>query len=171
LMTITWTAISVQWSGVCKKVDELPLVLNMLQQLNSDNGNFDLSLELQMVHLVTNEDEKDLYCQLRTKGNLFLGQTLYRFLFDAPLECLEASSSKGNCQHMIALPADDGKMITCMAGLSTCGVKYPSPRCIFVLGTSLTYPTWMTEQFPTYSSGTNQPTSHNFLLREGQYSK
>jgi hypothetical protein len=151
------------------KVDEIPLALNMLQQSNGDNGHFDLSLEHQMVRLVTNEDDKDLFVGCVLKSNL--GQTLYRFLFNSPLECPEASSFKGNCRHMIALPEDDGKMITCMAGLSTCGVKYPCPRCLFVLGTSSSYPTWMTEQFPTYFSGTNEPTSHDFLLREGRYSK
>jgi hypothetical protein len=122
-----------------------------------------------MVHLVTNEDNKDLFvgCVLRSN----LGQTLYYFLFGSPLECPEASSFKGHCWHLTALPADDGKMITCMAGLSTCGVNYPCPQCLFVLGTSSSYPTWMTEQFPTYVSDRNEPTSHNFQLREGQYSK
>jgi hypothetical protein len=149
-----------------RMIDKLPLTANMVQQ--RENGRFDLEIMVQMVRLAeTDAEEPGGYvgCVLTTTAAN--GEVLFSFAFDKAMNCRRASF-EANCKHVVCFPAEDGKMATCLYGLSTAGVKYPCLRCLYTLGCPL-FPQWMYDEYPLLFE--EPPTCHDFALRNCEHSR
>jgi hypothetical protein len=149
-----------------RMIDKLLLTANMVQQ--SENGRFDFEIMVQMVRLAdeTDDDEEStgyVGCVLKAAAN---GEVLlFSFVFEKPMECQRVEV---NCKHVVCFPAEEGKMATCLYGLSTAGVKYPCLRCLYTLGNAL-YPSYFYDEYPHLFDG--PPACYDFALRDCEHSR
>jgi hypothetical protein len=128
---------------------------------NLDGGRWHLTLSLQMVRIKTDDVEQSSYVGCR------LPDFDYSFKFDLPIILSKESEAIwAKCMPVICFPGHDGKMMTHVCGLGTCGVTFPCPCCIRRRDCQ-SLPAWAGIEFPEEVEGL---TCEDFPLRKGKYS-
>jgi hypothetical protein len=128
-----------------------------------DDGRWHLTLSLQMVQVKTNDVDQSSYVGCR------LPDFEYSFKFDLSVPITLSKESEAiwaKWMPVICFPAHDGKMMTHVCGLGSCGVTFPCPCCIRRIDCE-SLPAWAAIEFPEEVEGI---ICEDFPLQKGDYS-